>query len=115
MMQTLSFTAKLNSFAQSSLAAKFGRMVQAHWRAEVKQEESARMSAGSQVIRATEVFTKHGKSKQVSLLREIGAGLTLGLAFGLVWKVSLVLHQLLLCIKSPAWRKGAAPRTEGPL
>ena len=52
-----------------------------------REEDPARMSSGSQVIRATQVFTKQGKSKQVSLLREIGAGLTLGLAFGLVWKV----------------------------
>jgi hypothetical protein len=33
------------------------------------------------------MFTKHGHSKQISLLKEIGAGLTLGLAVGLVWKV----------------------------
>ncbi len=43
--------------------------------------------SGSQVIRATAMFTKNGKSKQVSLIREIGTGLALGLAFGFVWKV----------------------------
>ena len=44
--------------------------------------------SGSQVIRATAMFTKNGKSKQVSLIREIGTGLALGLAFGFVWKVN---------------------------
>ncbi|EIE24192.1 hypothetical protein COCSUDRAFT_53258 [Coccomyxa subellipsoidea C-169] len=43
------------------------------------------MSSG-QVIRATQMFTKHGNSTKVSVLKEIGYGLGLGLAFGLVWK-----------------------------
>ena len=42
---------------------------------------------GGQVIRATQMFTKHGQSTKVSVLKEIGMGLSLGLAFGLVWKV----------------------------
>lgn len=43
--------------------------------------------SGTQVIKAIQMFTKNGRSKQISLLREIGTGLTLGLAAGLVWKV----------------------------
>ena len=50
-----------------------------------------KMSSG-QVIRATQMFTKHGNSTKVSVLKEIGYGLGLGLAFGLVWKVRKFLH-----------------------
>ena len=63
-------------------------------------EEKARggKMSGSQVIRATQMFTKNGKSKQVSLMREIGTGLALGLAVGFVWKVlNLLLSLHLLC------------------
>lgn len=33
------------------------------------------------------MFTKHGQASKVSLLKEIGIGLTLGLAAGSVWKM----------------------------
>jgi hypothetical protein len=42
---------------------------------------------GSQVIRATQMFTKHGQASKISVGREIFMGFTLGLGFGLVWKV----------------------------
>lgn len=45
------------------------------------------MSGSSQVIRATQMFTKDGTSKKVSLVREIATGFSLGIAFGLIWKV----------------------------
>ena len=46
------------------------------------------MSGSSQVIRATQMFTKDGYSKKVSLVREIVTGFSLGIGFGLIWKVS---------------------------
>lgn len=46
-----------------------------------------KMSGSSQVIRATQMFTKDGHSKKVSLVREIISGFSLGLGFGLIWKV----------------------------
>lgn len=33
------------------------------------------------------MFTKDGTSKKVSLVREIATGFSLGIAFGLIWKV----------------------------
>ena len=33
------------------------------------------------------MFTKAGTSKKVSLVREIATGFSLGIAFGLIWKV----------------------------
>ena len=33
------------------------------------------------------MFTKDGHSKKVSLVREIVAGFSLGMGFGLIWKV----------------------------
>ncbi|CAL5227895.1 g10936 [Coccomyxa viridis] len=44
------------------------------------------MSGSSQVIRATQMFTKDGNSKKVSLVREIVTGFSLGMGFGLIWK-----------------------------
>lgn len=45
------------------------------------------MSSSTQVIRAAQMFTKDGHSKKVSLVREIVAGFSLGIGFGLIWKV----------------------------
>jgi hypothetical protein len=44
------------------------------------------MSSG-QAIKAVEMFTKHGASKNVSVVREVVIGLTIGLGFGALWKV----------------------------
>ena len=46
-----------------------------------------RMSGSTQVIRATQMFTKDGASKKVSLVREMITGFSLGIGFGLIWKV----------------------------
>ncbi|KAK9817808.1 hypothetical protein WJX72_002535 [[Myrmecia] bisecta] len=45
------------------------------------------MAASTEVIHAAKVFTKHGRSAQVSVIKEIAAGMTLGLAAGFVWKM----------------------------
>ena len=45
------------------------------------------MSSGTSVIRAAQMFTKNGNSKNVNLPMEIAIGTGLGLAFGLMWKV----------------------------
>ena len=45
------------------------------------------MSGSTQVIRATQMFTKDGASKKVSLVREMITGFSLGIGFGLIWKV----------------------------
>ncbi len=44
------------------------------------------MSSG-QAIKAVEMFTKNGASKNVSVVREVVIGLTIGLGFGALWKV----------------------------
>ena len=44
------------------------------------------MSSG-QAIKAVEMFTKNGASKNVSVAREVVIGLTIGLGFGALWKV----------------------------
>ena len=44
-------------------------------------------AAPTEVIRAAKMFTKNGRSKQVSLVTELSVGLGLGLAAGFVWKV----------------------------
>lgn len=48
------------------------------------------MSSGGQVIRATQMFLKHGAgaSKGVNLKAELLYGATLGVGVGLTWKVS---------------------------
>ena len=44
------------------------------------------MSSG-QAIKAVEMVTKNGASKNVSVVREVVIGLTIGLGFGALWKV----------------------------
>jgi len=44
------------------------------------------MSSG-QALKAVEMFTKNGASKNVSVVREVVIGLTIGLGFGALWKV----------------------------
>ncbi|KAK9808434.1 hypothetical protein WJX73_004898 [Symbiochloris irregularis] len=44
------------------------------------------MSSNTAVIRAAQMFTKNGNSKNVNLVAEIAIGSGLGLAAGLVWK-----------------------------
>lgn len=43
------------------------------------------MSSG-QAIRAVQLFTKEGRSKQVNFLMELTIGLSLGIAAGATWK-----------------------------
>lgn len=45
-----------------------------------------RMSS-TQAIQAVQMFTKHGASKKVSVVKEIVIGVTIGLGFGVLWKV----------------------------
>lgn len=45
-------------------------------------------AAPGEVIKAARMFTKNGRSKQVSLVTELSVGLGLGIGAGLVWKVS---------------------------
>ncbi len=45
-------------------------------------------AAPGEVIKAAKMFTKNGRSKQVSLVTELSLGLGLGIGAGLVWKVS---------------------------
>lgn len=41
---------------------------------------------GKEVIKAAQMFTKTGRASQVSALKEIAIGLTLGISLGLVWQ-----------------------------
>ena len=50
------------------------------------------MSSGTSVIRAAQMFTKHGNSKNVNLPKELALGAGLGLVAGLVWKVAPEMH-----------------------
>lgn len=43
--------------------------------------------SSQQAIKAVSQFTKNGASKNVSVVREIAIGVTLGLVFGAMWKV----------------------------
>jgi hypothetical protein len=47
--------------------------------------------AGKEVIRAAQMFTKSGMASKVSVVKEIGIGLTLGLASGFLWQVRIYL------------------------
>jgi hypothetical protein len=53
------------------------------------------MSNPPAVIRAAAMFTKNGNSKNVNLIGELAAGLTLGLGVGLIWKVCVLLVRVL--------------------
>ena len=55
------------------------------------------MSGSTQVIRATQMFTKDGHSKKVSLVREMITGFSLGIGFGLIWKVGWLGPSSWLC------------------
>jgi len=44
-------------------------------------------AAPGEVIKAAKMFTKNGRSKQVSLVTELSVGLGLGIGAGLVWKI----------------------------
>lgn len=43
--------------------------------------------SSTQVIKAAQMFTKNGNSKNVSVVKEIVIGLSLGLVGGVAWKV----------------------------
>ena len=43
--------------------------------------------SSAQAIQAVQMFTKHGASKKVSVVKEIVIGVTIGLGFGALWKV----------------------------
>lgn len=45
------------------------------------------MSSSGQVIRAVQQFTKEGRSKQISFLKEVAIGVSLGVVAGFTWKV----------------------------
>jgi hypothetical protein len=42
---------------------------------------------GKEVIRAPQMFTTHGMASKVSVVKEIGFGLILGLGAGFAWQV----------------------------
>lgn len=42
------------------------------------------------VIRARQVFTQHGNSKNVNLTKELAIGTGLGIFAGLIWKVMFI-------------------------
>ncbi|KAK9861218.1 hypothetical protein WJX84_003647 [Apatococcus fuscideae] len=58
---------------------------------ELGQSATSRMAvakaAPGEVIKAARMFTKNGRSKQVSLVTELSVGLGLGIGAGLVWKI----------------------------
>lgn len=47
--------------------------------------------AGKEVIRAAQMFTKNGAGSRTSIVKEIVLGSALGLGFGLLWQVSLII------------------------
>lgn len=49
-------------------------------------EVLSNMSGNTSVIRAAQMFTKHGNSRNVNLPKELAIGTGLGLAAGLMWK-----------------------------
>ncbi|KAI3429531.1 hypothetical protein D9Q98_005619 [Chlorella vulgaris] len=44
--------------------------------------------SGKAVIKATQMFTKTGRASQISLVKEITIGLTIGAALGLWWQTA---------------------------